>query len=542
MMDDPDSPDTGDLTEGSPGQIRKKKDKVRSAWISFAGRIIAQVVGAAATIVLGVYVLQRAQSRPTTGDAADTSSSSTKPAPPTRVRSEDGVRTLAVLPLRNLSGDAQQDYFVDGMTEALITDLAQLKGLRVISRTSSMAYKSEQKTVPEIARELDVDLIVEGSVIRAGDRVRIVAQLIDAARDEHLWAHNYDRTMRDILTLQGEVATAIAKAVTGVLGTVDARLASRPAIDPDAYDSYLRGRNAWNRRTREGFEEAIGHFERAIARAPDFALAHAGLADTYQLIGASRDDGTAAAKGHAAAVRALQLDDQLGEAHTSLAAFLARNTGDLDGAEREFRRALDLNAGYPTAHQWYAILLAEEGRDEEAMRQIQLAVSLDPLSGVMHQTASLVHYFARRFDRTIAEARRALTLNPQLPLPREYLARGLILSDKAAEAVALLEASPDVPGTPTALLPIALWRAGDRRRAETLAAGLLKQTPAPLVPLARWYAATGRSTVALETLERLAREAPRTVQQIKSDPMFDALRASPRFAALVSLARATRSE
>jgi TolB-like protein/Tfp pilus assembly protein PilF len=522
--------------EPKDGSQAKRKDKVRSAWISFASRIIAQIVGAAATVILGVYIIQRA-----TPGGGDPETAPPKSPAAMRVRS-DGERTLAVLPLRNLSGDPEQEYFADGMTEALITDLTQIKGLRVISRTSSMAYKAQQqKTVPEIARELGVDLIVEGSVIRASDRVRVSAQLIDATRDEHLWAKNYDRTLRDVLALQGEVAAAIATEVTGILGKAGPRLASRSEIDPEAYDWYLRGRSAWNRRTREGFQEAIGHFEKAIALAPDFALAHTGLADAYQLISTSRDDRETAAKGRAAATRAKQLDGQLGEAHASLAAFLHRNTGDLEGAEREFRQALDLNPGYPTSHQWYAILLAEEGRDDEAMRHIDQAVTLDPLNGVMHQTAALVHYFARRFDRAVAEARRALELNAQLPLPREYLARALIMWDRPGEAVALLERLPDLPDTPTALLPIALWRAGERRRAESLVGALLVQSPLPIVALARWYAATGRQTEALQTLERLATEAPRTVQQIKSDPMFDALRASPRFVELVRRARATRT-
>jgi TolB-like protein/Tfp pilus assembly protein PilF len=527
----PDSP-AGD--EAAEAKDRKKKDKVRSAWISFAGRIIAQVLGAVVTIVLGIYVLQRAQ--------APAAPAGAPPNPP-RLRPAGSARSLAVLPLRNLSGDPQQEYFADGMTEALITDLAQIRGIHVISRTSSMVYKGQTRTIPAIAKELDVDLIVEGSVIRDGDRVRVTAQLIDAARDEHLWARNYDRTMRDVIALQVEVATAIASEVTGVLAAHPARFAGSKPVDPDAYDAYLRGRSAWNLRTRAGFERAIELFEQAIARAPEFALAHAGLADACQLLGTLGGAGAGVLrKGRAAAARALELDDQLGEAHASLAAFLHRNEGDLEAAEREFQRAIDLSPGYPTAYQWYAILLAEEGRDAEAVQHAERSLALDPLSAPKHQTAALVHYLGRRYERAIAAARRALELNPQLTLPRDYLARALLVAGQPAETLRILEAEaarPDAP--PQTITAIAHWRRGDRTRADALVRPLLTLETAPLLPLARWYAAIGDREAALRALERAAAETPRAIQQAKADPLLDPVRASPRFAALVERARAART-
>ena len=269
----PSVPDADEAAAAAEKKKKKKKDKVRSAWISFAGRIVAQIVGAAATIVLGIYLVTSHRGEP------DRASSRV----PRVARTPGAEPSLAVLPFDNYSGDASQDYFVNGMTEALIADLARVRGLRVISRTSSMHYQGQKKSLPEIAGELGVDLLVEGSVARSGNRVRITAQLIDGASDEHIWARSYEDKVEDVLALQSRIATAIAGEVRGAVSSSAA--GTRRAVDPEVYDLYLRGRNAWNTRSPEGFEQARTYFQQAIDKDPSFALAHAGLADTYQVAG-----------------------------------------------------------------------------------------------------------------------------------------------------------------------------------------------------------------------------------------------------------------
>jgi TolB-like protein len=277
---------------------KKKKDKVRSAWISFAGRIVAQILGAAATVVLGIYVVSNYRGSSDRGGVSSTRV-------PREARPAGSEPSIAVLPFDNFSGDASQEYFVDGITEALIADLARTRGLRVISRTSSMYYKGQKKSMPDIAAELGVDLLVEGSVARAGNRVRVTAQLIDGPRDEHIWARTYDHTVNDVLALQSQIATAIAGEVRGVVPGASGQSASRRAVDPALYDLYLRGRHAWNRRTPEGMQEARRFFQEAVDRDPNFALAHAGLADTYHLIGPSAEipDAPARARGGGSTAR-----------------------------------------------------------------------------------------------------------------------------------------------------------------------------------------------------------------------------------------------
>jgi TolB-like protein/Tfp pilus assembly protein PilF len=519
-------------TTSASDDKKKKKNKVRSAWISFVGRIVAQIVGAVASIALGLLVLRNYQTSRPASDATEAISRSSVPRSP-------GVVALAVLPLANFSGDAQQEYVADGMTEALIADLAQIDGLRVISRTSSMSYKGERKPLLEVAKELGVDLIVEGSVAKAGDRIRVTAQLIDAKRDEHIWARSYEHTVRDILTLQGEVATAIAKEVKGALTPgQQSRLSQRGALEPATYDLYLRGRHAWNLRTSAGLRDAVRFFELAIQQDPEFALAYAGLADAYGLADAGNAGGAEPGQAKAAATRALELDDGLAEAHTSLAAVFHRGEANREAAEREFRRALDLNPGYATAHQWYAIFLAEAGRDDDATRHAAQAVVLDPLSGPMHQTLGLVHYYGRRHDLAVAEARRAVELAPQLGLARQILAQAYVEQGQFLEAIHASEPLT-VPLAPDmlAVVGIAHVRAGDRARGEAIRAELLGREPVPAGALARFYAGTGDPTGALDMLGRAIAAGPRSYQPLMRDPVFDALRSERRFSDLLRRAK-----
>jgi TolB-like protein/DNA-binding winged helix-turn-helix (wHTH) protein len=294
------------------------------------------------------------------------------------------IHSLAVLPLENVSGDVSQEYFADGMTDELITTLGQISALRVISRTSAMLYKGARKPLAQIARELDVDAVVDGAVFRSGNQVRITAEIIDARNDTHLWSHSFSGELRDALALQQTVARAIADQISRTVNSPErAVLRQSAVVDPQAYEAYLKGRYFWNKRTGDDFRKASEYFNQAIARDPTYAPAYSGLADTYSLMGdweygvlAPRE---ALPRGKDAAIKAIALDDALGEAHTSLAFLLDAFDWDLPAADREFRRAIALNPGYATAHHWYAWHLSLLGRNDEAITEMKRARRLDPL-------------------------------------------------------------------------------------------------------------------------------------------------------------------
>jgi serine/threonine-protein kinase len=336
--------------------------------------------------------------------------------PVQRVRTADEsklISSLVVLPLANLSPDPKQEYFSDGMTEALITDLAKISALKVISRTSAMHYKNSDKTLPEIARELNVDAVVEGSVLRAEDRVRITAQLIKADTDEHLWAESYERDLRDVLSLQSEVARTIAKEVKVKLTVQEKSLLARarPVI-PEAHDAYLRGRYHWNKRSPEGFRRAIEHFQKAIELQPSHAAAYSGLADTYVLLGfwgfLSPSEVMPQAK--SAAAKALELDEMLAEAHTSLGWIRHIYDWDWSAAERELKLAIELNPSYATAHFWYSIALISLGRQGEGMAEIKRAQELDPLSVAINAQLAWPLIVMRRYDEAIEQCKKTLEI------------------------------------------------------------------------------------------------------------------------------------
>jgi len=546
MVEQPDAPapvPAGATPDKQPDEkkAKKKKDKVRAAWISFVGRIVAQFVGAAATIVLGLFLFQRYQApHGDAGGAAET------PTPEREVRVRRGVAipgttSLAVLPLQNFSADPQQEYFADGMTDALIADLAKINGLRVISRTSSMRYKDQRKPLPEIGQELGVDVIVEGSVAQADGRVRITAQLIDAMTDAHLWAQSYDRPLHDILTLQAEVATAIAQEINVTLTPPQHEtLTRRRPVDPVAYDLYLKGRQSWALRTPEGFERAIHYFDQALAQDSAFAAAYAGLADAYSFqalpsFGAlpARD---AMSRAKAAAERAVALDPTLAEAHTSLAWMSQRHDWDWTGAERAFRRALELNPGYTTAYQFYSLFLAEQGRHDEALAHARRALDLDPLSPNVHRSLGVVHYYARRFDLAESAERRSLELEPDSVASRLILARSLIEQGKPEAAIKVCEGVPSWQNQEELLVAVgrAHSRAGRRARAEEILRQLLAREPPPsATSLARLYAELGAPDAAFQALDRAVAEHDDMITTLKADPVLDPLRPDPRFASLL---------
>jgi TolB-like protein/Tfp pilus assembly protein PilF len=323
------------------------------------------------------------------------------------------IESLAVLPLENLSHDPEQEYFAEGLTEALITTLAKIGELRVVSRTSVMQYKGVHKPLPEIARELHVEAIVEGTVLRAGDRVRITAQLIDAIKETHIWAESYERDLRDVLALQSDVAQAIGREVQVKLTPQErAQFAQAHPVHPDAYEYYLRGRYHWNRRPAE-LGKAIQSFQQAIAKDPSYAPAYAGLAHCLSLLTVFGlvPPSEGCLKGKGLAQKALQIDHSLAEAHVSLALAIMYDY-DFAGAEREFERSIELDPRYATARQDFGLYLGMMGRYEEAYTEVQRAIRLDPLSSIIHATLGFVYLYTHRYDAAIKQFVKTLELDP----------------------------------------------------------------------------------------------------------------------------------
>jgi len=335
------------------------------------------------------------------------------------------IRSVAVLPLQNLSNDPNQEYFVDGMTDELITDLAQIRELKVVSKTSIMQYKGTRTPLPQIGRDLKVDAVVEGSVLRSGDRVRITAQLIRTATDRHIWAAAYDGDLKDVLSLQARVAEAITNEVKlNLTAEESGRLRQWRTVDPEAVDLYLRGRYAWNQRNPEAFRQAIDYFNHALEKDPSFALAYSGLADSHTLLVLYGDNPSEMIGARTAAEKALELDGTLAEAHTSLAAVKILHDWDWAGAEREFQRAIELNPNFAQAHHWYGnLLLGPEGRHNEAIAELQRARELDPLSPIIDADTGFAYYLAGRYDLALAAYQRVLAANPNFVPVHFYLAQ-----------------------------------------------------------------------------------------------------------------------
>jgi TolB-like protein/DNA-binding winged helix-turn-helix (wHTH) protein/Tfp pilus assembly protein PilF len=364
-----------------------------------------------------------------------------------------GIRSLAVLPLESLSSDASQDYFADGMTDELISDLGQISALRVISRTSVMAYKHARKPLPQIARELNVDAVVEGTVLRSGDRVRITAQLIEAATDKHLWSQSYEGGLQDTLAFQNNVARSIADQIRINLSSQEqTALKKVTVVDPEAYESYLKGRYFWNKRTADGLSSAIDFFNDAIEHKPDYAQAYAGLADSYALAGdwkygllAPKE---AYPKAKAAATKAIALDSTLGEAHISLAFCLENFEWDSESAGREFTRGIELNPGYAIGHEWYGWHLAALGRHGEAIAEVQKAVSLDPLSPSIGADLAEEFLVAHRFEEAVTQSQKTLILDPFFASAHYVLGQAFVQKHNYNEAIAELQKAIELsPGS-----------------------------------------------------------------------------------------------
>jgi TolB-like protein/DNA-binding winged helix-turn-helix (wHTH) protein/Flp pilus assembly protein TadD len=449
-----------------------------------------------------------------------------------------GIHSLAVLPLENLSGDASQNYFADGMTDELITDMAQISALRVISRTSVMVYKGARKPLPQIARELNVDAVVEGTVLRSGDQVRITAQLIEASTDKHLWSQSYEGELRDTLALQSRVASAIADQIRINLTPRElAALKNVKIVNPEAYESYLKGRYFWNKRTAEGLKVALAYFKQAIEEDPKYAKAYSGLADTYALLGdwqyAVMTPKEAFPEAKAAAIEALELDNTLGEAHNSLAFVLDGFDWDLDAGGREFQRAIELNPGYATAHHWFAWHLSLLGRFDEAITEMRKAENLDPLSLIINADLAELLDLAHFYDESIRQSRKTIEMDPNFAVAHNQLGQAYLQKHMYAEAVAELKKAVQLSGdSPTCIanLARAYVASGERGEALTLLGNLKKRSNpgySNATEIAMIYASLGDTDQAMTWLEKGYQE--RFNPGVLLRPGFDPLRSDPRF-------------
>lgn len=452
-----------------------------------------------------------------------------------------GIRSLAVLPLRNLSGDPTQDYLADGITEALIGRLSNIHNLRVPSHTSVMRFKNPQASVPEIARTLGVDAVVEGSVIKDGDRIRVSAQLIRAATDEHFWSVTYDRQMRDALTLESDLAQSIAAEVeVTVTGEEQRRLRSARPVAPEVYESYLQGAFALNRGNKAAVDQSLRYFQDAIDKDPAFAPAYLGLAQAYTVLGtvfAGDPPQATRPRVLAFARKALSLDPDLGEAHVVLANTL-QEEWQWAQAEAEYQRALQLNPNNAIAHAEYALWLSCQGRTDEAIVRIQHARALDPI-GVSGASVSWILFQAHRFDEAVRESRSALATQPDnagLLLNLGFL---LLADDRPQEAVAALEKALTLsPGSPavTGVLIRAYAHAGRRADALRLLANLHRRRKTGYIPAAAFvnaYLGLGDTEQAFFWLEQAYKEQSNILQFLKTHPFFDPIRNDPRFFHLV---------
>jgi serine/threonine-protein kinase len=452
------------------------------------------------------------------------------------------VESLAVLPLENLSGDPEEEYFADGMTEALIADLAKIGALKVISRTSVMQYKGVRKPLPEIAGELSVDAVLEGSVMRSGDRVRITTQLIQAATDRHLWAESYERDLEDVLTLQSELARTIAREIQVKLTPrEEARLADSGAVNPQAYEAYLKGLYHWNKLNEEGVRKGFEYFHQALLIDPNYGAAHARLAYTYLLAARAglAPPKEAYPRAREAALKALELDDGLAEAHAALGRVKFLFDWDWAGAETEFQRALELDPNSATAHQVYALYLSGMGRSEEAMVEIRRAQDLDPLALATSLSVANVFLSDHQYDKAMEGFRNTLEMDSRFALAHLGLGYTDLFLGARDQAVAAFETAGKLaPGDPYFISALATGYAKSGRTAEALERidelkEMSERRYVPPVHIAVVYVALGDQNEAMAWLEKAYEARDDNLAGAKGGIWFDEIRADPRFQELM---------
>ena len=449
------------------------------------------------------------------------------------------IESLVVLPIENLTGDSNQDYLADGITDELTADLAKIRSLRVISRTSAMSYKGTRKPLPDIAHDLKVDAVVEGTLRRSGNRIRITAELIQASSDRHLWVETYDTQIQDILATESDVVRAIAKEIRVKFTPEQQRQLAARAMGAAPYETYLKGRYYWNQRTADGMKRAIGYFEQAIQQDPNSALAYAGLADAYDIMASAIIEAVptkdAYPKAKEAALRAVQLDDSLAEAHTSLATMSFNYDWNWPAAERELKRALEIDPNYATAHQRYSIYLMAMGRTDESLTEMTRAHTLDPLSVSINFSLGWRLFFAHRYDDAIAQLRATLEMDPNFALAHRVL--GQVYEQKGQLSDAILELqtaarlssdSPLVLGA----LGHAYAHVGRRRDAEQVLQHMLAKNSERYVSpihIAEVYAGLGDRESTFQWLDKALQDRSNGLVFLKVDPGFDILRSDPAF-------------
>jgi TolB-like protein/Tfp pilus assembly protein PilF len=463
----------------------------------------------------------------------------------TRVRPQPsgGRLMLAVLPFENLTGDAGQDYFSDGMTEEMIAQLGHLdpEHLGVIARTSVMHYKHGQEQLGQIGRELAVQYVLEGSVRRDSGKVRITAQLVQMKEQMPVWSRQYDRELSGLLALQGEIAQEIADEIQPILGsdrkhiTADRKSSPSPS-SYEAYDLYLKGRYFWNKRTKEGFQQAAEYFQQAIVKDPNYARAYVGLADTFGLMSTWSlvPQNEFMPKAREAALKALQIDPSMAEAHASLALVAEHYDYDWQTAEKEFRQAIQLDPGYGTARQWYAECLSFQGRFDEALAESERARQLDPLSVIIARDHGTILYFSRQYDRAIEQFRAVRKMDPDFPRSGALI-EAYVLKRQFADALAEL-GKPHTYGSAVSYwsyLAYVYGRSGQRLQSQRAVARLellAQRSPSDLtLPLLVAYVGSDRKDEVIALLQKAYSEHSNAVVTLKVEPYYDPLRGDPRF-------------
>ena len=457
------------------------------------------------------------------------------------------IRSLAVLPLENLSGDASQEYFVDGMTEELVTELGKISALRVISRTSVMRYKRTKEPLPQIAHELGVDALVEGTVLRTQDRVRVTANLVQASPEKHLWAQEYERELPDILALQGDVAGEIAHQIRVTLTPAErSQIANERPANAAAYEAYLKGRFHWNKRTEPELRVGISYFNQAIEADPRYALAYVGLADSYNILGDTEFTAVTQEEARAKAMRcvrkALEIDEALGEAHTSLAFLKWLYEWDRKGAEEEYKRAIAFSPNYANAHHWYAEMLATERRFDESIAESYKAEELDPLAPMITASFADRLLLAGRTDEALLEAKSALELDSSMPSAHVTMANVFRWQRKFEEAIAESKKAVQLSdNNPNLLADLGYMYAvaGDEVHAQVILKNLQKMSSRQYVSPYEFsviYAGLGEKDKALKALNQALKERSQFMNYLNSETRFDNLRTESEFARLLRAA------
>lgn len=451
------------------------------------------------------------------------------------------IDSLVVLPFENLSGDRQHDALADSLTDAVITSLGQISGLRVISRTSALTYVGTSKTVPQIARELNVAAVVEGTIQQSATRVQVNLKLIDASSDRTLWAESYQRDVQNTLELNNQIARAIAnRAAVTLTPREAARLAQTTPVNPKVYEAYLKGRYFWNRREEPAMQQAIFHFEEALALDAGYAPAYSGLADSYALYGSygwTLPGGDPWKRALAAAERALQLDELLADGHTSRARIALNYELDWVGAGNGYRRALELNPGYANAHHWYGYYLMLSGRVKEGEAEMRRALELDPLSPIINANIGFASYVGRRYDEALAHWRNALAMHRDYALLHSYMVGAFVAKGMYDNALGELEKSAAVSGEGSeemAMRAHIYGRMGRTMEARALLSKVVSRNDTPGYFIAMGYAGLGDRDAAFTWLDKTVQERWGPFNELNADPLFDALRDDARFPSLLS--------